>query len=69
MSGYEVARQIREMARGERPLLIAISGQYKQGSDKILAQVTGFDHCLVKPFAPAALFALLAPLTLPKADQ
>jgi DNA-binding response OmpR family regulator len=48
-------------------LLIGISGQYRQGSDKILADLKGFDHYLVKPFDPAALLALLAPLTLPNA--
>jgi two-component system CheB/CheR fusion protein len=68
-SGYELAQEIRKHPRGRRVLLIGISGQYKQGSDKLLADITGFDHYLVKPFAPAALLALLAPLTLPNAGQ
>jgi DNA-binding response OmpR family regulator len=59
-SGYELAEEIRKGPRGQRVLLIGISGRYKQSSDKILAQVRGFDHYLVKPFDPAALLALLA---------
>jgi CheY-like chemotaxis protein len=68
-SGFELAQEIRKRPRGQRVLLIGISGQYKQGSDKILADITGFDHYLVKPFDPAALLALLAPLTLPDGDR
>jgi DNA-binding response OmpR family regulator len=68
-SGYEIAQEIRKRPRGQRVLLIGISGVYKHGSDKILADLTGFDHYLVKPFDPAALLALLAPLTLPDAGR
>ena len=67
-NGYEIAEQIRKHPRGQRVLLIGISGQYKQGSDKLLADLKGFDHYLVKPFDTAALLALLAPLTLPNAE-
>jgi DNA-binding response OmpR family regulator len=64
LSGWEVARTIRN--RKERqPLLIGISGEYKQGADKILAEILGFDHYLVKPYDPNGLLALLAPLKLP----
>ena len=62
-SGFEIAEEIRKRPRGHRVLMIGISGQYKQASDKILAGLKGFDHYLVKPFAPAALLQLLAPLT------
>src|SRR5688500_10235609 len=68
-SGYELAREIRKRPRGQRVLLIGISGQYKQGSDKILAGLSGFDHSLVKPFERAALPALVTPPTIPKADR
>jgi DNA-binding response OmpR family regulator len=67
-SGYEIAEQIRKHPRGQRVLLIGISGQYKQGSDKLLADLKGFDHYLLKPFDPAALLALLAPLIWPDRD-
>jgi DNA-binding response OmpR family regulator len=43
-------------------MLIGISGEYKRGSDKVLADLLGFDHYLVKPYAPAALVKLLADL-------
>jgi DNA-binding response OmpR family regulator len=68
-SGYEIAEEIRKQPRGRRVLLIGISGQYKQGPDKLLADLKGFDHYLVKPFDPAALLALLTPLIWPDRDR
>jgi DNA-binding response OmpR family regulator len=61
-SGWEVARMIQERRGRKRPMLIGISGEYKRGSDKVLADLLGFDHYLVKPYAPAALVKLLADL-------
>jgi DNA-binding response OmpR family regulator len=61
-SGWEVARTIRDRRGRERPMLIGISGEYKQGADKILSKILGFDHYLLKPYAPADLLALLEPL-------
>ena len=61
MTGYDVAREIRQVFGGKRPLLIAITG-WKQSSDRILARLAGFDHHLAKPFDPQALIALIAPL-------
>jgi DNA-binding response OmpR family regulator len=66
LSGWEVARAIRSRQGAERPFLIGISGEYKHGSDKILSQIIGFDHYLVKPYAPADLLALLEPLRRPQ---
>jgi DNA-binding response OmpR family regulator len=68
-NGYELAEQIRKQPRGKRVLLIGISGQYKEGADKLLADLKGFDHYLVKPFDPAALLALLTPLIWPDRDR
>ena len=68
LSGWEVARTIRAQRGAERPLLIGISGEYKQGADKVLAQILGFQHYLLKPYAPAELLALLAPLRDPGAE-
>jgi CheY-like chemotaxis protein len=62
LSGWEVARTIRERRGTERPVLIGVSGEYIKGADRILAQILGFHHYLVKPYAPADLLALLAPL-------
>jgi DNA-binding response OmpR family regulator len=67
LSGWEVARRIRERHGHMRPLLIGVSGEYKQGSDKILSDILGFDHYLVKPYDPRALLALIAPLRLSQA--
>lgn len=64
-SGWEVARTIRAQRGEGRPMLIGISGRYKAGSDKVLSQIIGLDHYLVKPCAPAELLALIAPLRTP----
>jgi DNA-binding response OmpR family regulator len=62
LSGWEVAREIRQRCGRERPALIGISGMYREGADRILSQILGFDHYLVKPCAPADLLKLLAQL-------
>jgi DNA-binding response OmpR family regulator len=59
MSGYEVAKAIRERYGVVKPLLIAISGRYKAASDKMLAQIVGFDHHVTKPYQPKELLELL----------
>ena len=59
LSGYEIAKEIRKRHGQITPLLIAISGRYKQASDKMLGQIVGFDHYLLKPNEPNELLALL----------
>ncbi|MGH8735283.1 MAG: response regulator [Burkholderiales bacterium] len=59
LSGYDVARQIRERYGERRPLLIAVSGHYKKGSDHVLAEIVGFNHYVDKPYQPSALLSLL----------
>jgi len=51
--------------RGEqkRPLIIGISGVYKQSADRILAKIVGFDKFLIKPYDMEAVLAALSPLT------
>jgi DNA-binding response OmpR family regulator len=66
MNGYEAARKINEQYGDRRPLLVAITGVYKQSVDRILSQMVGFDHHLVKPYLPSDIFKLLAPLKYPK---
>lgn len=61
MSGWQAAQTIRAR-REKRPLLIGISGVFTKTPDKILGHLSGFDHYLVKPCAPADLLALIAPL-------
>jgi DNA-binding response OmpR family regulator len=66
LSGWEVVRQVKErLAR--RPLMIGISGEYKQSVDRILSEVIGFDHYLTKPYQPSDVLRLLEPLRLPRA--
>jgi hypothetical protein len=47
---------------GERPTLIGISGHYTRGPDKVLAELSGFNFYLTKPYDPQVLMALLRPL-------
>lgn len=58
MTGWEAAKKIREKGDG-RPLLIAITGQYTRGPDKIVAAMNGFDYYIVKPADPKVLQALI----------
>ena len=61
MTGYDAAREIRQVLGATRPLLVAVTG-WKQSSDRILARLAGFDHHLAKPFDPKALLTLIEPL-------
>lgn len=65
ISGFVLAKRIRARFGAVHPMLIAISGLYNKGPDKVLAQAVGFDHHLAKPCHPAEVLALLAPLTNP----
>ena len=59
MSGYEIAKEIRKRYGQIKPLLIAVSGRYKKVSDRMLGEIVGFDHYLLKPYEPKDLLALL----------
>jgi len=61
MTGYDAAREIRQVLGGTRPLLVAVTG-WKQSSDRILAKLAGFDHHLAKPYRVEAELALIEPL-------
>lgn len=58
MSGYELARQIRQEEWGREALLIAVTG-WGQQEDRERSRAAGFDHHLTKPVDPDALQALL----------
>ncbi|HSU77863.1 MAG TPA: response regulator [Burkholderiales bacterium] len=58
-SGWEVAREICATYGPHRPVLIAISGIYKQGGDHILGATGGFRYYVSKPYDPGALLRLL----------
>ena len=64
-SGWEAAKAIRERGQPGRPVLIGISGRYKDRVAARLSEIAGFDHYLLKPYDPGKLLALLAPLRLP----
>jgi len=59
-SGWDVARDIRRRYGERRPLLIAISGLYKQSADQILGTMAGFNHYLAKPYEPRVLLELIS---------
>lgn len=63
VSGYAVARAIRHsFTEVRRPLMIAISGFWKETPDRMVAEQVGFDHHLLKPCDTERLLELLAPL-------
>lgn len=64
LSGYSVARELRDIFGQRTPLLIAISGRWVGQTDKMLAELAGFNHFLQKPFDTAVLLGLLEPLRL-----
>lgn len=63
-SGYTVANTVRARHGDARPMIVGVSGVYTKGPDRILADINGFNHYLVKPYDPQALLALLEPLRL-----
>ncbi len=62
MSGYAVAREIRQRHGNLGPLLIAVSGVWTNTSEQALGATVGFDHYLVKPYDVKQLLQLLEPL-------
>jgi CheY-like chemotaxis protein/nitrogen-specific signal transduction histidine kinase len=61
MNGYEVARSIRGQPWGKRVVLVALTG-WGQEEDRHRSREAGFDHHVIKPVEPDALFKLLATL-------
>jgi len=65
ISGYEVARRLRQQPEFRRTVLVATTG-YGQEEDRRRSREAGFDYHLVKPVARDALESLLAnPVPLP----
>jgi DNA-binding response OmpR family regulator len=62
LSGYAVARELRERHGALTPLLIAISGVWTKTSDRLVGVAVGFDPYLLKPCDPNKLIPLLEPL-------
>ena len=59
ISGYAIARDIRETFGGDSPLLIAVSGKWFSQTDRMLAELAGFDYFMQKPCHPDMLLGLL----------
>jgi CheY-like chemotaxis protein len=61
MSGYEVARRLRQDPASNDLLLVAITG-YAEDDARRKSRDAGFDHHLVKPVDPDSILALLSSL-------
>jgi CheY-like chemotaxis protein len=61
MTGYEVARALRERYGSARPLLIAVTGRSAE-TDRQQARAAGFEHHVAKPYEPSALLRLICEL-------
>jgi CheY-like chemotaxis protein len=59
VNGWELASEIRRIMGDTRPMLIAISGKYIKGTDRVLAQNVGYNYYLTKPYDPRVLMELL----------
>ena len=59
VSGWQVARDIRAETTPSRPLLIALSGMFTRGADRVLSELAGFNYYMIKPYDPNVLIALL----------
>ena len=60
VSGYALARELRQRHGNVCPLLIGMSGVWTKTSDRLLGRAAGFDHYLVKPFDVQQLTGLIA---------
>jgi DNA-binding response OmpR family regulator len=59
MSGYDVARALRELHGDNGIVLIAVTA-WKQHSDKLLARMVGFNHHFAKPYDVQAIIDVLS---------
>ena len=68
-SGYAIAEEIRRACGPARPMVIAITGTYREPLHDRLSRLAGCDHFLTKPFGFDQLLRLFAPLALPHAAR
>jgi len=61
MTGYEVARTLRERYGSARPVLVAVTGRADE-ADRLQARAAGFEHHVAKPYEPRALLRLIGEL-------
>jgi CheY-like chemotaxis protein len=62
MSGYDVARTLRERYGSARPALIAVTGRAGE-TDRQQARAAGFEHHVAKPYEPRELLRLIGQLS------
>jgi DNA-binding response OmpR family regulator len=67
-SGYALAQDIRAITGKPRPVLIALTGLYREGPDKSMSKAVGFDHFITKPYDVSYLLKVIAPLALKSAS-
>jgi two-component system, OmpR family, response regulator len=58
LTGFEIARRLREDLRDACPLLIAVTA-WSQTQARELGRLSGFHHYILKPYATDELLALL----------
>jgi CheY-like chemotaxis protein len=58
MSGYDVARALRDYRRGVRAVIVAVTA-YGQESDRLAARQAGFHHHITKPVDPARVLEII----------
>lgn len=63
VTGFEIARQLRDKLGLACPLLVAVTG-WNQERAKQLGKLFGFNHYLTKPYSPEQLLDVLAALTV-----
>ena len=69
-SGYALANEIRAHSRGKRPLLIALTGLYRERVGMPVSKAAGIDHFITKPYDVGYLLGLIssrAPVSRPSA--
>ena len=67
MSGYAVAQAVRNsFTQIRRPLMISMTGFWREHADKLISEQVGFDHHLLKPCDPAELLRLLGAVRAPR---
>ncbi len=69
VSGYAIARELRERHGNLAPMLIAMTGVWTTTTDRLLGEVVGFDHYLLKPCDPKEVIRRIEPLRRPSADK
>lgn len=61
LTGFQIARQLRDELRDACPLLIAVTA-WNQATARQLGRTSGFSHYVVKPYSTDELLKLLEPL-------